>query len=68
MSEHYAGSCPPGQHCCLCAEDALRTELAAARALLREAVHMNDLAMQDFPVPLPIEEWLKRARAAGGEG
>lgn len=32
MSEHYAGSCPPGQHCCLCAEDALRKRLAAADA------------------------------------
>jgi hypothetical protein len=36
VSEHYAGSCPPWQHCCLCAEETLRAELAAARAAIEQ--------------------------------
>jgi hypothetical protein len=47
--------------------DKLEQRLADATALLREAVHMNDLAMQDFPVPLPIEDWVTRAKEVGGE-
>jgi hypothetical protein len=38
LEEHYSASCPPGQHCCLCAEDALEQRLATAVTLLREAV------------------------------
>jgi len=48
-NEHYAGSCPPGQHCCLCAEDALKNvivrlthELARKRELLKQAVWEAD--------------------------
>ena len=55
MSEHYAGSCPPGQHCCLCAEDELKKRLAAAEACCAELssrVHEVDAARTERIVEL----------------
>jgi hypothetical protein len=57
MSEHYAGSCQPGQHCCLCAEDELKKRLAAAEACCAELssrVHEVDAARTERIVELEL--------------
>lgn len=62
MSEHYAGSCPPGQHCCLCAEDALRQELATTRV----AAEWMFWRLSSWDGREALTQWPWLAEKAGG--
>ena len=56
MTDHYPGSCPPGQHCCLCSEEVLKQQLAAAESL-------NDIRWKESVRATGKIGWLERRLA-----
>jgi len=59
--EHYVGSCPPGQHCCLCSEDALKGEIERLQKAWRAEMSFSASLQYDLH---DCKQQLAEARAA----